>query len=285
MDKLTPETLASLCQYGHSITEESVVWNGYKIKFQQDQDADSPHDRGDYMPPMIYCHCDGLQEQHGPDLSPLGPFDHIAANWEAIRDVFNISAVAMESDQQENLAHGDDLDQWRADYLQECLDSAKSEARGGYRTQAYLDTLAALYMLQGVPAFVMQTRGYSQGDWAAVLFIMTPDWAGLVGCPYATPGAVDLDKCKEDCAGSLKEVAAWMWGDVYGYTVTRSKSGRDVDSCWGFYGSDGNDSGIFESICENVNQDWADKVERRAAKQARKMEKARPDLAAQYGES
>jgi hypothetical protein len=238
------------------------------------------------MPPAIWTYGrDGLQEDHGPDLSPLGPFDHIAANWEAIRDVFKISAAAMESDQQENLAHGDDLDQWRADYLDECLDGLKGEARQGYRTQAYLDALAALYMLQGVPAFVMQTRGYSQGDWAAVLFIMTPDWAELVGCPYALPGAVDLDKCKEDCAGSLKEVGAWMWGNVYGYTVTRSKSGRDVDSCWGFYGSDGNESGIFESICENVNHDWADKVKRRAEKQARKMEKARPDLAAQYGES
>lgn len=35
----------------------------------------------------------------------------------------------------------------------------------------------------------------------------------------------------------MREYAAWLGGEVYGYAVT-APDGEDVDSCWGYYGED-----------------------------------------------
>jgi hypothetical protein len=131
--------------------------------------------------------------------------------------------------------------------------------------------LRDLYELRGIPAFIFQSRGYSQGDYVSILIVMTPDWAQLVGCPYAMPGKIDLAECERDARGQLAEWSAWLWGDVYGFTA-------GDESCWGFYGSDPVKSGIAEAICEAVNIELQDM----ATEFAESLYAARPDLAPKW---
>lgn len=46
----------------------------------------------------------------------------------------------------------------------------------------------------------------------------------------------------------VEEVDMWLRGEVYGYTLY--KNGEEIDSCWGFYGSNLEESGIAEYIPE-----------------------------------
>lgn len=278
MKRLDLETLKSLCTYGASVTEETVKFEGYKIEFVRDDDAEKPHERGDYMPPALWVFDRDLCDDHAPAhrgiLWDMSAAD-IAANADAIRDILDISESTMQADA-EYMRDGTNVDEWRKEYFAETLDNVRQYESA----DSYLDKLESLYNLKGIPAFKMETHGYRQGDFCRVLFVYTPEWVNLVGFPGAIPGAIDLDKCRADAESSLKEFAAWAWGDVYGYTITRK--GREVDSCFGFYGSDPAESGIGEAICEAVNGD----IERRAAKRAQRMADAiaesRPDLAPQW---
>ena len=44
----------------------------------------------------------------------------------------------------------------------------------------------------------------------------------------------------------VKQWNDWVSGQVYGYVVRDSK-GNSIDSCWGFYGSDHEESGLEEA--------------------------------------
>ena len=277
MELLTPEKLASLCTYGASVTEETVRFGKYKIEFIREDSPEAPHDRGGYMPPALWAF-DSLCDDHGPAhrgiLWDMSAAD-IAAQADTIRDILDISESTMQADS-EWMRDGGDSDEWRKEYFAETLDNVRQYESA----ESYLQKLQALYNLKGIPAFLMKTHGYCQGDFARVLFVYTPEWAQKVGFPHAIPGAINLDGCRADAESSLKEFAAWAWGDVYGYSITRK--GRDVDSCWGFYGSDPGESGIADAICESVNHD----IERRAVKRAQRIADAiaesRPDLAPQW---
>lgn len=51
---------------------------------------------------------------------------------------------------------------------------------------------------------------------------------------------------------ALKEVRAWIEGDVYGFVVTRK--GKEIDSCWGYYGDLGYVIGEAKAAAEHLNE-------------------------------
>ena len=53
-------------------------------------------------------------------------------------------------------------------------------------------------------------------------------------------------------AALMKEVRAWYDGDVFGAAVLDPETGDELESCWGFYGTDPEWSGIAEFIAETV---------------------------------
>lgn len=93
--------------------------------------------------------------------------------------------------------------------------------------------------------------------------------SGQVGFIFATQSQVkecfivgneephaDIDERVEKCLrGEVATYDQYLTGDVYGYQVTEVKhcdacghdEEIDVDSCWGFYGSDHEASGLFDN--------------------------------------
>ena len=45
----------------------------------------------------------------------------------------------------------------------------------------------------------------------------------------------------------VKTYNQYLRGDVYGFQV-KDKEGKDLDSCWGFYGSDWTDNGLYDHL-------------------------------------
>lgn len=60
--------------------------------------------------------------------------------------------------------------------------------------------------------------------------------------------------------GEVEEYAAYVSGEVYGYIITDTETGEEVDSCWGFYGYD---------YCEQQAQEIVDYLAKKYQENAR----------------
>lgn len=136
-------------------------------------------------------------------------------------------------------------------------------------------TLFGGYAL-AIPAYIAD---YGSGGWRA--FLSTPDdepspaylvlsneaYAREFGA-YGMPLTGDAEHTAEKtCRAEFETFAAWLEGDVSGYTIERD--GELLDSCWGFYGPDSDKYAREEAIAaaewENrerlVNQEPIDAAE------------------------
>lgn len=74
---------------------------------------------------------------------------------------------------------------------------------------------------------------------------------GQVGFIYCTQEDIDREfdgnkeKAESCLRGEVKTYDMYLTGDVYGFVVTNPKNDEEVDSCWGFYGT--------ESVIEEAN--------------------------------
>lgn len=131
------------------------------------------------------------------------------------------------------------------------------------------DNIGVLYVPRPPRGVSMSDKEASAGDAAAapvVLPVYVIDHSGIAlsdkpfGCPWDSWQAGCLymtektllaeygqntpetrEKAKNYLRGELQEYAAYVAGEVYGYTITRESDGELIDSCWGFYGDDGID--------------------------------------------
>lgn len=110
---------------------------------------------------------------------------------------------------------------------------------------AYADEAAAAPV--ALPVYVMDHSGIAISErpfgcpwdsWRAGCLYVTKEKL-LAEYGQDTPETRGI--AKNRLRGELQEYAAYVAGDVYGYTITRESDGKIMDSCWGFYGEDGLD--------------------------------------------
>jgi len=129
------------------------------------------------------------------------------------------------------------------------------------------DNLGTLYIPRPPRHCAMSDDGASADEAAAapvVLPLYIMDHSGIAisdqpfGCPwdswragclyvtrekllaeYGRDTSETREVAKNCLRAELQEYAAYISGDVYGYTITRESDGEELDSCWGFYGEDG----------------------------------------------
>jgi hypothetical protein len=129
------------------------------------------------------------------------------------------------------------------------------------------DNLGTLYIPRPPRHCAMSDDGASADEAAAapvVLPVYVMDHSGIAiseqpfgcpwdswraGCLYVTKEKLlaeygqdspETRKIAKNCLrGELQEYAAYVSGDVYGYTITRENDGDVMDRCGGFYGEDG----------------------------------------------
>lgn len=126
-----------------------------------------------------------------------------------------------------------------------------------------IEQLSELCELFKLPYINHESRGYSQGDYAEVLIVLTDKWCELTGA--------DKNRKDEILENSAKLFDDWAWGDVYGYSVeectevivldadTKEELRRDeewemVDSCGGFYGDNFENNGMKEHLPKELHE-------------------------------
>lgn len=63
-----------------------------------------------------------------------------------------------------------------------------------------------------------------------------------------------IEKAREYLKGELETYDAYIRGDVYGYKIN-NPFGEEIESLWGFYGYDHEDSGLLDEARSNIDAD------------------------------
>jgi hypothetical protein len=226
-------------------SNELIATSGrYRVRAIQDESAECPFTAWDGHWPMItyyrnrghnftaYDNCEG------PSLDdPIARFSdgqlvrHQSAIIAAIGDGHDVASLA---------EHKRD---YRSDYcsMAALIRDYCSDALQAVSDADKLETFVVLYDLLRIPYLCTSSHGYSQGDYVELLIVATPeaceqfDWKA---------GQRNSDDFAKDMKSQLSLYSDWVWGDVYGAIVERD--GEKIDSCWGFYGSDFDKSGLAE---------------------------------------
>ncbi len=248
--------------------------HGYKAEIAIDESPENPFWAFDCDPPIAvyydrhFGHPCGRKEDSITladlfDLLPESRFRSRAGRG-AIADAAGVDLGEVETPEKGNRTP----EAWRW-----AIREALPETPGYYSSVSdYFDCMEAVAGLAGVPCYRGESRGYSQGDWAAVFVAATPAWAKEVGAPK--------ESLARQCKGTFDLYTAWAWGDVYGVSEIIRPNGEEMadGSCWGFYGSDHEASGLMEhcrSIVEFDRKERAEKARSRREYLKRERREAR----------
>jgi hypothetical protein len=249
-------------------TESIQLPHGYTVEIHADESPANPFTDWECEPPIAVWdldNCQGnLENYGGDDLSLETLIDAIpAATWESRqgkREILNALDVSIK-EFSEQLRFERDF-RCALDYFTRDI-----EPSGRRYAVEYFDRMEAVAKLAGVPCHLTQSNGYSQGDCALVFVAALPQWVEKVG---AAPETL-ADQCKAAC----DLWSAWAWGDVYGFVLNDPKR-EEVDSCWGYYGTDYRKSGLLETAEDSAKHHResrkAELLKRRAAAKIERRE-------------
>lgn len=131
--------------------------------------------------------------------------------------------------------------------------AAFDAARDCFYERNPLALYAAAFKARGWPYYETTSTGYSQGDYAELLFVATPAWFELTGAP--------LDSAASQLEHAARLWGFWAWGDVWGVSI-ETEEGDSVASCFGFYTDSPEDakgqeeSGMADFFSEALPPDW-----------------------------
>lgn len=259
---------------------------GYRIRAVRDENARNPFTDGDCNWPIVvrsdawrgseFVTYDRGSEARGFGFQPFRAFnDALLLHWQqriardfnsTIRDLIECYGLTEDALPEGKLACRD------AETLRDVFEGAWAD----WSDSDKFDLAVKLYAMCDIVAVSKTVTGHSQGDWAEVLVIATPE-------ALERFGRVDTPVTEEELEAAADLYGAWAWGDVYGYIVEKLVDmacpddgnllasdgvcgfcGNQPDdhepeweevedvSCWGFYGTDFDESGLEESALECV---------------------------------
>lgn len=238
--------------YDSARGEEIVSYGALTIRAVRDESPANPFTDWDCEPPLLVWYDGSLTEYGDGICEPLAAMSDsfISRRWRDIAAALDIKPEIVSAEMRDR-AKGERIADARRDYFESALAGWPICALSG---SDYLAALAKLWAMQGVEALDSCSSGYSQGDYADVLAVAIPSWAKKVGAPR--------DTHKRQLEAAVKLYGAWAWGDVYGYVID-GPDGETLDSCWGYYGSDHDESGLAEAAESAAQHIYSDARKRK----------------------
>lgn len=247
--------------YDERLGCEVAYHNGYRIRAVQDHDSANPFEDTDGNWPIAVYYGRAIkvyEKTKGQSIiDPLNRFSNgqLVHDQKTLEKLLGAERIdlhlhGVEWDEDELppkwVTDADALRSWFQDAIYSEYDSKK------------LDLFEELYKLLGIPCYKTTSRGYSQGDWAEVLVVATPE--AQEECAPGWRHTGDLEAITKDLEATADLYGSWAWGDVYGYVIEKPIFDDDGDivdweeiedgSCWGFYGDDHTKSGLEEqALC------------------------------------
>lgn len=206
---------------------ETIEYKGHDINIYYDELAENPFTAFDGEPDLI-AYFDRGSTVHGdisPDYLPALTREQIKANIKTILELTEckslldlISEYAYNGHDYINTADAVN------DSLQECYSQQYESDK--------LSFLSEVLTMAGIVNLKTTVTGYAQGQWADLLIVASDSFKQRTGATIDKP---------EQLQSSADLYQSWAFGDCYGYQV------ESIDeSCWGFYGSDHEKSGLLE---------------------------------------
>lgn len=211
------------------MTYQTTEYRGYTIDIDYDQDAECPWHSWDGCTPLLAYTSDGVRP-YG-DI-PTGVPELTRGDLQTVLSAEKMLEYTTGYTTWQKLR--EDWPTWHSPSMLDAYQLAVEHYFDGLSNTDKLDLLHTIYHdVKGWPAYLCARNGYYQRDWAELLIVCTPEFAKAMGIK----GPVSIDSLK----GEADLWAAWAYGDVYGYNIEEID-----DSCWGFYGSDHDKSGLME---------------------------------------
>jgi hypothetical protein len=120
--------------------------------------------------------------------------------------------------------------------------------------RATIEELGELCELFKLPYKQYTSTGYSQGDWAEVLIVLTPEFYERTGAPKKHD--------QKNLEGAANLFDSWAWGDVYGFRIYKETTceccnetkKEEIDSCYSFFGDDFEENGMMDYFPEELKE-------------------------------
>ena len=227
-------------------------YRGFKITAVHDSCPENPFESWDgHLPMLVYY--DGRLEDHGTGgdelKSVLQRFtpEHLIYAQVQIAKLFDTTVRTMMSNFLDEGANWCEDPDGAVDWCEdgEQLRQMFQIELDEVSNSRLIDTLDELFKLLGIKTANQYSRGYCQGDVAEVLVVATPE-------EIEKGWGKDYDIDPSVLTGQIDLYGAWAWGNCWGYVVTDPKTGKELDSCWGYYG-DHDDSGLEEAATTAVD--------------------------------
>lgn len=214
---------------------ERARYRGLVIHAEQDCDAGNPFEQWDCEPDLVVLYDRRLTE-YG-DGSPLNPLSALSDS--KLRRHLRAAAKAVDLCPAELDRNAREAQRDYGGGLTEHKREAIAEALSDMGDSDRLEACAALWAIAGREALCTSSRGYSQGDYCELLLVASEQWEKKTGAPR--------DSHARQLEAAAKLYGYWAWGECYGYVI-KAPDGSDLDvmgdSCWGFYGSNHDESGL-----------------------------------------
>ncbi len=267
--------------------EHVASYRGLTIKAVQDECASNPWQDSDGFAPLLWTSGESWQDDAAAEVeSVLGSTRYfsdyaLGRKWAAICKALDCDAAEIDGEvKAERREYGGRLADYRRDKLEAILSEARPSRGHWGGAIDYLDKLEALWQLAGSAALAFQRNGYSQSDSVLGLLVATPEWRAKMGIKAGADMASDLER-------QANTFGAYAFGDVYGFVI-ESPEGESLDSIWGYYGDNFEESGLAESAREIADSILASAAKRRCGRLAELVRnrvplEARPAILAEAG--
>lgn len=224
---------------------EVIEYKGFNINIHPDYDAQCPHDKWDSEPPlaaMYYEHGRPMYSNHGIVFDPCTlETEHVRKHWREMVAELGYSAGW------KGLRHmAEDLGfvpsrETLPDFIADCV----YDYVEGMTGEGLLEAIERTYFWAGHQTLLASVTGHTQTDYAELLLVASDEWLESSG--------VEESNVENALKESARLFGQWSFGDVYGYTVTKTckECGNphaisQVPGCWGFYGDDHKASGLLD---------------------------------------
>lgn len=222
-------------------TIETIEHRGYQIHIHPDLDPQNPQTDWDGEPPMLEIGDRGYASEYGVSKTPPAlTRDQIKAN---ARDIAaELGETTLLKAVRAYAYHYLDEYATATDAINDAIGEYASSLVNGADITAFL---CQCWAWAGCDALDTSIYGFCQGDYADVLVVATSEWLAMTGAP--------ADSVMAQLDGAADIYRAYAFGDVYGYTITDAEGNETDDSCWGFYTSDHETSGLLEDARATID--------------------------------
>lgn len=242
---------------GLKMLSDTIEYRNHTIKVYNDEFPQNPFEDWDGLPSLLASYDDHLNNYGSFDFDYLPALtrEEIKANLSTVMEILTDYNDLWAIKEETHCLDGYSIEGGcLVDKINDLLQSYYSNGSLSYKHHNYCEKftiISQILTIKGVVHLLTDSRGYSQGDYVEMLLVGDNNY--LNEHPVLSSLSDNYkEKLQKELKSSADLYSSWAWGDVYGFEVEYEK-GQEIGSCWGFYGSDHEQSGLLEHAKNTID--------------------------------